>query len=298
MISGQVPMHLVAGAKAGFLQAVKDETPLWQQVAMVHNMDGKTTDLVDLGASPMPTESGSGMTMQSFIEKSKTVRPKDWDITVYLSHNAMKDDRIGDLERRVRSAGQNFNKHINSRAFTILNAGDGTTYGTCYDGLSLFNNSHVDAGADYQTAQDNLNALTLSLDNFDTVWQALSTVRDDRGEYLAQIPNLLVVPPALKRTAAQICDNREDYGVVNRAINPWVNEMSYIVAPWLDSTAWVLVANNSEIKPLITVMREQPNLQSAWFDPDKPEGGWYMFKFYARYDVVYGAWQNAHLGNT
>lgn len=298
MISGQVPMHLVAGAKAGFLQAVKEQEPLWQQVAMLHNMDGKTTDLVDLGASPMPIESGSGMTVQSFIEKSKSVKPRDWDITVHISHNAMQDDRIGDLERRVRGAGLNFNKHINARAFTILNAGDGTTYGTCYDGLSLFNNSHVDAGADYQTAQDNLNALALSLDNFDTVWQALSTVRDDRGEFLAFTPNLLVVPPALKRVAAQIADNAEDYGVTNRAINPWANEVKYITVPWFDSTAWVLIAANEEIKPLITVMREQPNLQSAWFDPDKSEGGWYMFKFYARYDVVYGAHQTAHMGNS
>jgi phage major head subunit gpT-like protein len=298
MISGNVPYHLVAGAKAGFLQAVKDVAPLWQQVAMVANLDGKTLDLVDLGAAPMPKESKTGMTVQDFVEKHKEVKPRDWDITVYISYNAIKDDRIGDLERRVRAAGSNFNKHLNSLVFTVLNAGDGTTYGTCYDGLALFSNSHVDGGANYQTVQDNLDALSLTLDNFNTVYQALATVRDDQGEYTAYTPNLLIVPPALKYTASQISTNREAYDTGNREINPFAGEINHIVVPWFDSTAWVLMDSTSEIKPIIVAMREQPNLQDAWFDPSKPDGGWYMFKFYARYDALYGAWQPAHLGNT
>jgi phage major head subunit gpT-like protein len=298
MISGNVPGHMVAAARAGFLQAVREVQPLWQRVAMTHNMDGKTTDLADLGAAPMPVESKTGMTVQDFIEKRKVLQPKDWDITVWISYNAVNDDRIGDLERRVRGAGANFNKHLNKLAFTVLNAGDGTTYGTCYDGLSLFNNSHVDAGAAYQTVQDNLNALALSIDNFETAYTAMQTVRDDQGEYMALVPDLLIVPPALKRTAAQICDNKEAYDTGNREANPYAGQMSYIVVPWFDSTAWVLMDSSLEIKPLILAMREHPSLQDAWFDPNKPEGGWYMFKYYARYDILPSAWQPAHMGNT
>jgi phage major head subunit gpT-like protein len=298
MISGQVPGHLVASARAGFLQAVKEQQALWQRVAMTVNLDGKSVDLVDLGAAPMPKESKTGMTVQDFIEKRKTVQPKDWDITVFLSHNALRDDRIGDLERRVRGAGSNFNKHLNARVFTILNAGDGTTFGTCYDGLSLFNNAHIDNGAQYQVAQDNLNALALSLDNFETVHTALSTVRDDQGEFMAFTPNLLVVPPALRRTAAQICNNNEAYDTANREINPYNGQVSYITVPWFDATAWVLLDESAEVKPIIVALREEPNLQAAWFDPDKPDGGWYMFKFYARYEAHYGAWQPAAMGNS
>jgi len=298
MISGNVPGHLVAGARAGFLQAVREIQPMWQRIAMVHNMDGKTTDLVDLGAAPMPVDSKTGVTVQDFIEKRLTVEPRDWNITVWLSHNALKDDRIGDLERRVRGAGANFNKHINKLVFQALNAGDTSTYGLCYDGQNFFSSSHVDKGAAYQTAQSNVNALPLTLDNFETVYIAASTRLDDQGEYTGFIPNLLVVPPALKRTAAQIADNPEAYDTANRERNPWAGEVEYIVAPWLDSTAWVLVAANENVKPIILVMREQPNLQATWFDPEAPDGGRYYFKFYARYYVAYGDWRLATMGNT
>jgi phage major head subunit gpT-like protein len=298
MISGNVPYHLIYGARAGFLQSVKDVAPLWQQVAMVANLETRSLDLVDLGASPMPKESKTGMTIQDFIEKHVAVKPKDWDITVYLSYNALKDDRIGDLERRVRGAGANFNKHLNSLVFSALDAGDGTTYGTSYDGLSLFNANHVDSGANYQTVQNNVNALALSLDNFDTVYSALSTVRDDQGEFMAYTPNLLIVPPALKRTAAQICDNKEAYDTTNRESNPYAGQISYIVVPWLSSTAWILMDTTGEIKPIIVAMRETPSLQDAWFDPDKPDGGWYCFKFYARYSAGPGSWQPVSMGNT
>ena len=298
MITGNVPGHLIAGAKAGFLQAVRSVTPLWQQIASTMNLDGKTTELVDLGSAPMPTNSKTGVTIQDFIEKRLTVTPLDWDITVWISHNAMQDDRIGDLDRRVRSAGENFNLHMNSLVFKVLNAGDTTTYGYCYDGTTFFSNSHADSGAKYATGQDNLNGLALSLDNFETVYVAQSTRLDDQGEYMGIVPNVLVVPPALERLAAQIALNREAYDTANRETNPYAGRMTYVVAPWLDSTAWMLLSTTENVKPLTLVMREQPNLQHTWFDATAPDGGRYYFKFYARYNAAYGDWRLGTMGNT
>ena len=298
MISGQVPTHLVQGARAGFLQSLQETPQMWNRVARMFPMSAKTIDLVDLGAAPMPKESGSGTTFQDFIEKTLQVSPKDWDITVSISHNAIKDDQTGTLENRVRSAGQRFNKHMDKLVFQALNAGDAATYGLCYDGQYFFDSDHVDKGGNYQTSQDNVSALALTLDNFETVYTTMSTVLDDQGEIAAYTPNLLVVPPHYKREAAQIADNREDYGVANRAINPYSGEISYIVSPYMDSTAWALVAANETVKPIYLAMREMPYLQASWFDAAKPGGGQYYFKFYARYNVFYGDWRLAHLGNT
>ena len=166
------------------------------------NLGARALDLVDLGAAPMPKSSKSGMTVQDMIEKTKTLTVEEWDITVWISRNAIEDDQTGSLERKVRSAGDNFLKHINKRVFQVLNGGDGATYGACYDGSDLFDNDHVDDGAAYQTSQDNENALALSLDNFETVKVAADLFLDDQGEYVQNIFDLLVVPPALERTAA------------------------------------------------------------------------------------------------
>lgn len=298
-ISQDVPQHLVVGARTGFLRAVKDQNPLWNRVAMVHNMGAKSVDLVDLGAAPMPVESRNGSTLQQFVERSLTVTPKSWDLTVGLAYDDLQDDQTNSLERRIRGAGANFNLHLNKLVFETLNGGDGTTYGLCYDGQEFFDNDHVDKGAKYTTNQDNEHVLTLSLDNFETVKVAMSTVRDDQGEYMALMPNLLIVPPALERTAAQITGNPDAYDTGNREANPYAGQIQQIVVPWVDSTAWFLIAANENVKPLIVVLREEPKLQSAWFDPNMgARGGMYLFKFYARYSVAFGDWRLAAQGNT
>lgn len=289
MITGNVPGHLVLGARAGFLNAIKTvNNDLWKRVAMQINLDGRATDLVDLGATPMPTESKFGGIAQDFVERTATIKPKDWEIVVWVSYDALKDDRTNDLDRRVRDAAVNFNKHMNKLVFQALNAGDTNSYGLCFDAQTLYSNTHSYPGASYQTAQDNLNALDLTLPNFDTVWTSLATFNDDSGEPLSYTPNLLIVPPALRRAAAQVCEDKEDPTTANRAINPFSGEISYITTPYFDTTAWVLLCASESIKPIMLGMREQPSLQASWFDPQAPDGGRYYFKFFSRYSVVYG----------
>ena len=180
MISGNVPQHLVVAARTGFLETVNNGDPAYAPIATVLNMGAKSVDLVDLGAAPMPTKNRGRMQVRDFIERKLTVTPADWDITVGISYNAVRDDQTGNLNNKVRGAGSNFNRHIAQKAFQALNDGDATTnYGAAYDGLSFYNDAHVDKGAEYSTGQDNKYALPLSIDNFETVKVAASLFRDD-----------------------------------------------------------------------------------------------------------------------
>lgn len=299
MNSGMVPNHLIVGARTGFLRSVQNIPTQWQRIAMQVNLDAKSQDFVDLGAAPMPKRSKSGLTMQDFVERALTVAPVDWDITVHISFNAVQDDQTGQLYSRVSSAGDNFGKHINKIVFDALNDGaNTTTYGATYDGLSLFNANHVDKGAAYSTVQSNVNTLTLTPDNFRTVYVAASTRVDDQGEQAGYVPDLLVVPPALEWDAAQITQNALLSGSANNDKNPYAGKVSYIVSPYLDSTAWYTIDTSVNIKPIILVMRQQPFLQDYWFDREKPDGGWYCFKFFARYHAAYGEWRTCTQGNT
>jgi len=300
VVSGNVPKHLVSTARTGFLSALPTIELPWQKVAMTVTMDQKNIDLVDLGATPMPTERKGPFTVQDLAERTMEIRPRDWDITIALSYNAVQDDQTGDLEKRARGAARNFQRHINNRVFTALNAGDGTTYGSAYNGLAFFYDSHVDAGAAYQTAQDNCYAVALSIDNFETVWVAAQAMKDDQGEEQGYNYNQLVVSPALYREAANIVRNEWAYDTANHERNPWGDGMLLdpIVSPKFDSAAWALIASDEEIKPMLVAMREEPHLQTQWFDPATGEGGMYYFKYYARYDVFYGDWRLAMLGHT
>lgn len=299
MISGNIPNHLVVGAKTGFLAALPKIVMPYQKIAMVVPMNAKTVTLTDIGGAPMPVESKGKGQVQSFIEKALNLTAKDWDITVSLSQNAIDDDQTGDLERKVRSAGQNFQRWINNQAFKALNDGDATTnFGACYDGAAFFAATHVDDGADYQTAQDNVSALALSIDNFETVKVASSRFVDDQGEEVNHNYDLLVVSPELERIAAQICKNDRAYDTANAEMNPYSGVTSYIVSPKFDSTAWVLTASGDSLKPILVGERKAPELQSAWFDPLADDGGKYYFKFFARYTFAYGDWRLAHMGNS
>lgn len=300
MISGEVPYHLVVGARTGFLQTATPDVPISTPIAQEYNMGSKSVDLVDIGASPMPVQSRGRLTVQSIIEKKLTITPKDWEIVVDISHNAYMDDQTGgSLMAKARSAGENFRLDMAQKAFQALNDGDATTnFGAGYDGLSFFNDSHVDPGAHYATAQDNKLALALSLDNFETARVAATLFRNDQGEYTNYTYDLLVVPPAYERIAANITSNPQAYDTANREANPYANVTRFIVSPKLDSTASILVASNAGIKPIIIAIRERPNLQAAWFDPKAADGGRYYFKFYARYNHFYGDWRTAIMINT
>lgn len=297
-LSNQVPQHLVYGAEAGFLAALSTMPSQWQRIAQVYNLDAKSRDLVDLGAAPMPTEAQAGGTFQDYIEKHLEVEEKSWEIVVGYSYNAESNDQTDALERKVRGAGANFQRHIDKSVFQALNTGDGTTWGLCYDGQYFFDTDHADEGAKYATAQANLGTSTLDLDAFDTAMVAAQDFLDDQGEYYGTIPNILLVPPALRRTGHQLVANPSDYGTVNRVDNTYVGQLDLMVSPYLDSTAWILLDTSREIKPVILVMREQPNLQAAWFEPLAGDGGIYYFKFYARYNVAYGDWRLAYMGKT
>jgi phage major head subunit gpT-like protein len=298
MISGNVPTHLLVAARTGFLETSSNPDPAYAPIAEVINMTAKSIDLVDLGSAPMPSRNRGKPTLRDFIERKMTVTPLDWDITVGISHNAVRDDQTGTLDRKVRNAGANFQRHIAQQAFKALNDGDGTNFGLCYDGLSFFNDSHVDKGAEYATVQDNKYALPLSIDNFETVRVAASVFRDDQGEFINYNFNTLIVPPALERIGRNIVGNPQAYDTANREINPYAGVTNLIVHPNLDSTAWILTAGGQPTKPIIIAIREQPNLQSAWFDPLADDGGMYYFKFYARYNHFYGDWRTAIMGNT
>lgn len=297
--SGQVPGHLIAAARTGFLRASKDITPLWQRVAKQIDIVGATEDLIDLGAPPMPKNSKNGATVQGMSERWLRVAPVDWDITIGISDNAINDDRAGELEDKAKMARENFDKHVNQLVFTAINLGESIgAYGACYDDKALFASTHVDKAAKYQTAQSNTNALALSSTNFKSVYASASLYLDDQGEQTGYIPDLLIVNPAYFYDGSQITANTQMYGTSNRDLNPYSGRVEMITVPWVDSTAWFLADTKESTKPLLVVMREAPYLQSVWFDAQQADGGMHYFKFFARYNVQYGDWRLITQGNT
>lgn len=295
-ISGYLPKHLEVGARTAVLASkAKDDLP-YQRVAQEVDLTAKTQTLVDLGGMPVPTESAK--VVESMIEKTKDVEPKDWYLTLSISQNAIDDDQTSTLESQFKNLLPAFQRHINSKVFTVLNAGDGTTYGYCYDGQQFFDSDHADPGAKYTTDQDNEYDLALNLANFNTVYGAARKFKDDQGNYMNLMYDLLVCSTVLRYPAAQIAENAQASGTANREINPYEGQLGYITVPEFDDAAWVLVASKEPVKPLLVPIRKRPVLLNQWFDSQAGDGGIHYFQYHARYDVVYGDWRTAIMGNS
>lgn len=294
-LSGNLPNHLVVAARTGVLSSqAKDDMP-YRRVATEVDLTQKTTTFVDLGGLPVPTNNPA--LKDTRIEKSKSVVPEDWYLTLSISQNALDDDQTGSLEANFKNIMPAFQRHINSRVFTVLNAGDATTYGTSVDSLAMFSNSHLWTGASNTTAQDNLVGSNLTLDTFNTAWVAARQFKDDQGNYFNFNYNLLIVNPTNNVTAANITGNREAMDTGNREMNPYAGTQ-YITVPELDTNAWILVAANETTKPMFVAIRKRPVLHRMWWDTEQPDGGIHYFQYHARYTVQYADWPTAIMGQT
>ena len=300
MNSQNVPKHLVATAKAGFLAATKDRSAVsdYKLISETFDMTKNSDTLTDLGAAPGPVEEGTGTNPEDFIEKFLDIKPKNWTQTVWLSYNTEKDDQTSTLLRKVQSAGDEFEDHINERVFQTLNAGDLSTFGIGYDGLTFFNDSHVDKGAKYTTVQDNLFALALSPANFETVWAAGRLLKNDQGKYMNLNHHLIVTDPTQRQEAFQIGGNPKVAGGSLNDLNSFSGEVTFLTNPNIDAGSWMALNTRQRQKPLLVAMREKPHLQHSWFDPKAKDGGRWYFKFYARYNVFFGDWRLALMGKT
>lgn len=296
-ISGNLPKHLEVAARTGVLVAPERPATGWRQVAMEIDLSAASTTFVDLGGIPYPTQ--NPQVVQSIIEKGMTVVPEDWYLTVSISQNLIDDDQTASVYAKFRSVQEAFDRHLEERVFTVLNAGDGQTYGAAYDGQDFFDSDHADLGAEYTTSQDNEAVLALSLDNFETAHNAAQLFRNDRGKFTNFVYDLLVCHPSLRRTAAQITGNANAYDTANQEVNPYSGMLKGpLTSPWLDSTAWYLIASSERVKPLFVAIRKRPTLIDVKFDGQQEDGGLHYFTYHARNVIGYGDWRLAYQGNT
>lgn len=295
-IGGNLPKHLEVAARTGVLAAKARENMPYRRVAMEVDLTARSTTFVDLGGMPIPTDNAK--VVDTMVERGKTVEPQDWYLTLSISRNAIDDDQTGTLESRFRNVLPAFQTHINSHTFTVLNAGDTATYGTGITTAStFFNNSHLYPDAKNTTAQDNLAALTLSLNDYNTAWVAMRQHKDDQGNYYELNPNLLVCHPSNNLIAANVTGNSASYDTANREMNPYMGSQ-YITVPQFDTTAWVLIDETQPVKPLYVAIRKRPTLNQMWFDAQQPDGGKWYWQYHARYVIGYGDPLLAYMGNS
>ncbi len=312
--------HLEYQLRTGFLSGSKTYTPRRAPFVQETPSTGAFESYGDMGALPWPRQvsgqSGGGtdqrtgapiagglsdggpVTLIGAQERSLIVYNDGFEITIGIYHDAINDNRVGNLEQWARSAGARYEMHKDYLAFDALNNGEAATkYGACYNGLSFFNDAHIDPGALYQTGQDNKLALALSFDNYKSAKIAAGKFLDDQGQPTGFSHDILIVAHDLEYEGVQITKNAQRYDTADRSINPYAGSQ-LVVAPggWMDTTAWYLTVGDLPAKPLILQNRQGPTLY-PWDDMTQG-GGVRYYKWYARYKIAFADWRMAVQGNT
>jgi len=84
-------------------------------------------------------------------------------------------------------------------------------------------------------------ALALNHENLETAIQTLMGLGDDRGEEITIVPNLLIVPRALRKTAKELVESELTPESANNAINVHQG-FAWMEVPYLtDTNAWFVV---------------------------------------------------------
>jgi len=204
------------------------------------------------------------------------------------------DDQYNKIKKMPAKLGVSANRTVETQAADILNNAFVTTYTTGGDGYALCSASHP--RSDGGTAQSNTGTAVLSEAAIKAAELAMEQVLDDKGQLIQIMPNLLIVPPALKHTAKILLQSTgrpyDGTTIYDKDANTLKGEYELMVWAYLSNvttngsdTAWFLM--DTSIAELNFFWRKQLTFgQDESFDTDEA-----LYKAKMRFSCGFSNWR-------
>lgn len=136
---------LNTGLTATFNQAFEGAESCFQKITMVVPSNKASNTYAWLGTTTSFREWLGDRVIQNLQNHDYTIKNKDFENTIAVKVNDIKDDDIGIYTPIIQSLGRDAKLHPDELVFTLLK--DGTTE-KCYDGQPFFSASHPGVGSD------------------------------------------------------------------------------------------------------------------------------------------------------
>lgn len=266
------------------------------------------------GSTPMPEELTEGpIPIKPLKEYSYTIAPKDYGIGQSWKRSTFDDDQTGTAAERARTIA-NRTAAFTAKLFTeLLEAGNGSTINTAYDGQNFYSNTHAESG----TNQDNLLTGSATTPAAPTVAEFELLVKtvdeyflgltDDQGNPLfvdlSQV--WLMLPNNYAHVASKVLGASGTAGFTSPLPGDETgtsgylrNQRKWFANPWLSSTTvmfGLVEAGNGFAGPVVENARESWRF-STWFPEDDPklfDEDEILMKARRRFRLMYGMWQNS-----
>jgi len=158
-----------------------------------------------------------------------------------VERKLMDDMQYPSIFANASEMGTAFARKQEKDAWSVFNNAFSTSFAG-YDAYPLceLTTGHPRSQSDTTQVVNEL-ALALNHENLETAIQTLMGLGDNRGEEITIVPNLLIVPRALRKTAKELVESELTPESANNAINVH-RGFAYMEVPYLsDSNAWFVL---------------------------------------------------------
>ncbi len=185
-------------------------------ISMLFNSDQASEDYKWLGMSPAMREWIGGRNAKGLRENGITIKNKTWEGTLVIPVDWIRRDKTGQIQVRINELASRASELDSKLLSNLINSGNGSTYGNCYDGQYFFDTDHSEGSSGTQTnalVASDYSELNVSTATNPTVAemnaailkviQHLFTFKDDQGEPLnGAAKNFMVMIPVNMMGAA------------------------------------------------------------------------------------------------
>lgn len=169
-----------------------------------------------------------------------TYRHKKYSKGFTITQDMLDDNQYSGILDRAANMGTAFSRFVQKQQASILNNAFTAAATAGYDSVALCSASHPRSQSDATTVS-NTNTLALNSANLETAIQAMSALGDDRGEEISIMPNLLIVPRGLRKTAFELTQSELTPESAENAANVH-RGLQFMTWEYLtDSNNWFLV---------------------------------------------------------
>lgn len=279
--------------KTTFMNALKGTPTMWQKVAQKVPSDGKANDYGWLSDFPEMREWIGDKVLKALSAFKYTVENKDWEATITVKRNDLKDDTTGQYAIKAQSAGKS-GAHLPDRIVAgLVNNGFASF---CYDGQYFFDTDHPmgekKTFSNKGTKKLSSASVQAAQASFGAARNQMQSLKNEEGEPLGISPTVLLVPPALQDIANTLMTSEK----LGDETNIYRNACEVVVWPRLTSdTAWYLLDTSQLLMPFLYQEREAPHpVEQTGMDSDDAfnRGEW-KFGVEARANGGYGLPQTA-----
>lgn len=293
LVNASTVKAIFVNLKLTFNQAFEAAPSQWQRVATLVPSTGKSNDYSWLSNFPKMRKWIGDKQVKALEANGYTLINDDFEATVAVKRNDIKDDQLGIYAPQAQDAGFSAKQWPDEIVFELLNRGFSAQ---CYDKKPFFFDKHAVGKAFYSNKGNkplSIDTVAVARASYGAARTQMRKVKDEEGRPLNILPDLLVVPPALEDVANALmtADRLED-----GKVNPYKGTAEVLVEPRLTSdTAWFLLDTKRPLKPLIFQQREAPEFvsQTDMNADDVFMRGEFKFGAEARGQAGFGFWQMA-----